>query len=183
MLDITGGDTTALTEITDIQDLLLRQEEPDLSALARLNVHRNLIAERNTHVPARLPAVWAAIGYPDRAEALARAITDPERRGQALDDLARMAGEQGDVGRAVAVARAITDPERRGRALGAWRGWRGSAVTSSRPWPPLRRLPPRGGNRRYWVTWRGWRGSAVTSSRPWLLPGRYRSGASGAGAG
>ena len=49
--DVPGGDTTALTEITDIQDLLLRQEEPDLPALARLNVHRNLIAdESDPHV-------------------------------------------------------------------------------------------------------------------------------------
>ncbi len=62
MLDITGGDAAALTEITDVQDLLLRKEKPDLSALARLNVHRNLIAERNTHVPTTLPAVWTAIG-------------------------------------------------------------------------------------------------------------------------
>ena len=172
MLDITGGDTTALTEITDIQDLLLRQEEPDLSALARLNVHRNLIAERNTHVPARLPAVWAAIGYPDRAEALARAITDPERRGQALDDLARMAGEQGDVGRAVAVARAITDPERRGRALGDLARMAGERGDLEQAVALLGRLPPRGGRRRYWLTWRGWRRSAVTSTRPWPLPGR-----------
>ena len=95
MLDITGGDTAALTEITDVQDLLLRQEEPDLSALARLNVHRNLIAERNTHVPITLPAVWAAIGHPDRAEALARAITDPDRQARALAGLARAVAEQG----------------------------------------------------------------------------------------
>ena len=37
-----------------------------------------------------LPAVWAAIGHPERAEALARAITDPDRRVQALADLARL---------------------------------------------------------------------------------------------
>jgi tetratricopeptide (TPR) repeat protein len=124
MLDITGGDTTGLTEITDVQDLLLRQREPDLPALARLNVHRNLLAERNTHVPTSLPTVWAAIGNPDRAEALARAITDPDRQAQALADLARMAGERGDldragtlVGHAEAASRAITDPDRQVQAL------------------------------------------------------------------
>ena len=118
MLDITGGDITALTEITDVQDLLLRQEKPDLSALARLNVHRNLIAERNTHVPATLPTVWAAIGYPDRGEALARAITGPDRQAQALADLARMAGGRGDLDRATAVARAIPDPGWQAQVIG-----------------------------------------------------------------
>ncbi len=117
MLDITGGDTAALTELTDVQDLLLRQEEPDLSALARLNVHRNLIAERNTHVPITLPAVWAAIGYPDRAEALARAITDPDRQARALDGLVRAVAERGDLDRAMTFVRAITDPGRQARAL------------------------------------------------------------------
>ena len=63
MLDITGGDTAALTEITDAQDLLLRLDEPDLPALARLNVHRSILADRNAHVPPSLPAVWATVGH------------------------------------------------------------------------------------------------------------------------
>ena len=96
MLDITGGDTAALSEITDLQDLLLHQEEPDLPALARLNVHRNMIVERNAHVPVTLPVVWATIGQPERAEALARAITDPGRRAHVLADLARAAATTGD---------------------------------------------------------------------------------------
>ena len=37
MLKITGGDATALTEITDFQDLLLRHEDYDLPVLARPN--------------------------------------------------------------------------------------------------------------------------------------------------
>ena len=125
MLDITGGDTAALTEITDVQDLLLRLEEPDLSALARLNVHRSIIADRNTHVPPILPAVWATIGHPERAEALARAITDPDRRAQALAGLAQ-AVAAGDRGR----ARPATGPRR---------------------WPG--RSPTRTGRRRRWLAW------------------------------
>ena len=124
LLDITGGDAAALTEITDVQDLLLRSKEPDLSALARLNVHRSIIAERNTHVPVSLPAVWAAIGHPERAEALARAITGPDQQAQVLAELARAAAAAGDPDRAralteeaVAAARAITDPDRRARVL------------------------------------------------------------------
>lgn len=91
MLEITGSDAAALTEITDVQEILVRQEEPDLPALARLNAHRALIAQRNIHIPVNLPAVWAAIGHPERAEALAQAITDPGRRTQALGDLVRAA--------------------------------------------------------------------------------------------
>ena len=95
MLDITGGDTAALTEITDVQDLLLRLEEPDLPALARLNVHRSVIADRNAHVPPILPTVWAMAGHPERAEALARAITDPNERARG----AGRAGGGGGAGR------------------------------------------------------------------------------------
>ena len=117
MLDITGGDTAALTEITDVQDFCCGCEDLDLPALARLNVHRSIIADRNAHVPPGLPAVWATIGHPDRAEALARSITDPDRQAQALADLARVAAGAGDLDRAEALARAITDPDRQAQAL------------------------------------------------------------------
>ena len=124
MLDITGGDTAALTEITDLQDLLLHQEEPDLTALARLNVHRTLIAERNAHVPVTLPGVWTAIGYPERAEALAWAIPGTDRQARALGNLAQAVADAGDVdrarelaGRAIAAARTIPDPDRRAGVL------------------------------------------------------------------
>ena len=117
MLDITAGDTAALTEIADVQDLELRLEEPDLSALARLNVHRSVIADRNAHVPSNLPAVWALVGHSERAEALARAIPDPDQRERAMTGLAQAAARAGDLDRAEAVAQMITDPHRRARAL------------------------------------------------------------------
>ena len=100
MLDITGGDAVALTEITDVQDLLLRRGDYDLPVLARLNVHRGFLAARNAHVPVNLPSVWAAIGYPDRAEALARSITDPDRRAEALAGLVAAAAKAGDLDQA-----------------------------------------------------------------------------------
>ena len=53
----------------------------------------------------------------DRAEALARAITGPDRRARALAGLAEAAADAGDLDRAQALARAITDPDRRARAL------------------------------------------------------------------
>jgi tetratricopeptide (TPR) repeat protein len=124
MLDITGGDTAALAEIMEAQHVALSRDDPDLSALARLNVHRNLIAERNAYVPVALPAVWAAIGHPERGEALARAIADPAQRTRALAALARIAIEAGDLGRArtladmmLAAIQAIADPSRRWKLL------------------------------------------------------------------
>jgi hypothetical protein len=129
MLEITGGDTAALTEITAAQNLLLRVPDSGLPGLGRLNFHRSLIAERNAHVPVNLPAVWETIGYPERAEALARAITDAGQRSQALSELARAAANAGESDRckqltdqAIAVCQAITDPVRKARMLGdlAW---------------------------------------------------------------
>jgi hypothetical protein len=87
MLDVTGGDTAALTEIADAQDLILSLDEPDLLAMVHLAIRRSSIAERNTKIPTGLPAVWAMVGHPTRAEALARAITDPYRQAQALTAL------------------------------------------------------------------------------------------------
>ncbi len=84
MLDVTGGDTATLTEITDAQDFLLSLNQPDMAAVIRLAAHRISIVERNASIPTRLPAVWALIGNPARAGALARAITNPGRRTEAL---------------------------------------------------------------------------------------------------
>lgn len=117
MLDITGGDSAALTEISETRDLLLRLGEPDLPALGRLNVHRSSIAERNAHVPAILPSVWAMLGSLPRAEALARAITSPSEQARALAGLAKIAAGAGDLDRAAALALAITSPYQRAWAL------------------------------------------------------------------
>lgn len=84
MLDITGGDTAALAEITDAQNVVLGLEEPDLLAMARLAIHRDDLADRNTNIPLDLPALWAGLGNPTRADALAHAITDRERQAEAL---------------------------------------------------------------------------------------------------
>jgi Domain of unknown function (DUF4062) len=110
MLDITGGDAAALTEITDVQDLLLRQDEPGLSDMGRLNVHRSSIAQRNAHVPPVLPAVWAMTGNLERAAAMARAIASPGRQARALAGLAKVVAARGELDRAVALALTITGP-------------------------------------------------------------------------
>ncbi len=100
MLDLSGGDAAALTEVTTTQDLLLTHPEPDLLALARLSIHRNDLASRNTNIPTDLPAVWATLGHPNRAEQIARGITDPYRQAQALAAVAQAVAAAGDLDRA-----------------------------------------------------------------------------------
>ena len=124
MLDVTGGDTAALTEITDTQDMLLSRVGPDLLAIARLAVHRTNLAERNINIPVALSIVWALTGDLDRADALASAMTDPNARVEALIGLAQAASGVPDPERARALtrrseeaARAITNQSARAEAL------------------------------------------------------------------
>ncbi|WP_322749700.1 MULTISPECIES: TIR domain-containing protein, partial [unclassified Frankia] len=71
MLDLTGGDTAALAEITDAQNTILAAESPNLTLMARLAVHRQRIADRNSNIPTDLPALWVTLGHATRAEQLA----------------------------------------------------------------------------------------------------------------
>ncbi|MGW2689555.1 hypothetical protein ACWC6I_41160 [Streptomyces sp. NPDC001414] len=96
MLSMSGGDTAALSEIAACQDMLLRCPEPDLSSMARLSHHRGRIESRNDAISATLPQVWAALGQPRRAEALAYAINDPGQRTHALAALAHTLADAGD---------------------------------------------------------------------------------------
>ncbi|MER6075006.1 hypothetical protein ABT187_40605 [Streptomyces sp. NPDC001817] len=114
MLDLLVGDTAALAELGTSQKLLLDCPEPDLYLLARLSHHRGLLESRNAGVPAGLPAVWACLGRPQRAEALARAITDPLQQVRALAGVAGVAAESGERGRAGMLA---AEAERLARAM------------------------------------------------------------------
>jgi hypothetical protein len=104
MLGITGGDAVALAEIIDVQDLMLRLKIYDLPVFARLNAHRGFIADRNARIPPGLPAVWAAVGHLDRAEALARSIPDLQSQARALADVATVAASTDDLARAAVLA-------------------------------------------------------------------------------
>jgi tetratricopeptide (TPR) repeat protein len=124
MLDVTGGDTAALAEITDAQNVVLGLDEPDLLAMARLAIHRDDLADRNTNIPLDLPALWAALGNPTRADALAHAITDRERQAEALIGVAMAVARTGDAERAGVLAEraeaAVLDmpePNRQAQAL------------------------------------------------------------------
>ncbi|MFU8853031.1 hypothetical protein ACNAW0_18885 [Micromonospora sp. SL1-18] len=97
MLGITGGDSTALLEITRAQDSIAAHANPDLTAMGRLAVHRTALMERNTNIPIGLPAVWARMGHNARGEALAYSIAEQDQQAKALAELARAANEIGDV--------------------------------------------------------------------------------------
>ncbi len=109
MRDLTGGDALAFTEISSAQQLILAQPDPDLTSLARLAVQREHLTKRNTNIPVELPAVWAMLGQPIRAESLAKGLPDPAKRAMALTQLARVAAASGDHDRA---ARLLDEAER-----------------------------------------------------------------------
>ena len=185
MLDITGGDTAALNEITAALDLIAAQDDPDLTAALRLARHRDQLTDRNTHIPRGLPAVWATLGQPARAEALARSITDPYGQAEALAAVAGALAGAGQYERAGAVARSITDPYRQAEALAAVTGALAGAGQSSAPGPWPAPSPTRTGRRRRWRRWRGrWPRPETTSRpprwrprpRPWPAPSPTRTG-------
>jgi hypothetical protein len=108
MLEVTSSDSAAVDEITITQDIL-SQRESNLAPLARLAVHRARIAEQNAEIPPRLPAVWAYLGEPGRAEAVARAISDPKERADAMVLVVRAVADNGDLDRAHGMARQAED--------------------------------------------------------------------------
>jgi tetratricopeptide (TPR) repeat protein len=124
MLDLTGGDAAALTEIRNCQSLILDLGQPDLYTLACLSRYRNHLEIRNNNIPTTLPAVWAILGQLTRAEALARGFTDPYQRTRALARLARAVAAAGEHDRARTltteaerISRSVTDPDQRTWAL------------------------------------------------------------------
>lgn len=74
MLVVSGGDAASLAEIALTQDAILGRSPPDLRAMVLLTVHRDDLIQRNANIPSGLPAVWAHLGHPLRAEALAGSI-------------------------------------------------------------------------------------------------------------
>ncbi|WP_344246638.1 hypothetical protein [Actinocorallia libanotica] len=104
MLDVSGGDATALTDITTTQTTINHSPVPDLAVCLRLALTRRYLTWRNSKIPTTLPAAWARLGYPDRAESLAGSIVDPAARMQAQRNLAEAFVLVGDPARAEALA-------------------------------------------------------------------------------
>ena len=126
MLAATGGDAAALAEITAAHALISTSASPDLLAALRLAWHRGQLDRRNAHIPFELPAVWATLGQPVRAEALARSIPSDHHQALALAGVAMAAAGAGDydrarelADRAEQIARSFTDAGWRMRVLAA----------------------------------------------------------------
>ncbi len=122
--ELTGGDAAALAEIDLAQRLLAEEGVPNLFDLLLLAVRRDGLKARNEHIPPGLPAVWVGLEQPRRAEALARSLTEPRRRAEALAAVATALAEAGSAADAVSVfeeaardAHACHDPLERARAL------------------------------------------------------------------
>ena len=108
MLDLSGGDAAALTEVRTVLDLIARQYDSNLTTALRLAYHRDQLTDRNANIPPDLPAVWATLGHYTRAEALATSITDPEQQAQALIGVAVALARAGHYEQAAQITRTIT---------------------------------------------------------------------------
>ncbi len=99
MLVLSGADSAAMAEITSAQDVLLAQDTPDLTAMSRLAVRRDALAQRSRYIPVKLPALWAALGDITKAEALALSIADPLHQVEALSKVLPAAAATGNTER------------------------------------------------------------------------------------
>jgi hypothetical protein len=108
MRNQTGGDAAAFAEIQLALQLLLQDStDVDLLGVFQLAICRDQLANHAAGLPHRLPAVWAALGDPERAMALAGSLTDRYQRWEALILLAQALARSGEVERTVQVAQSI----------------------------------------------------------------------------
>jgi tetratricopeptide (TPR) repeat protein len=124
MLDVSGGDTEAVAEITAVQEYIGGECAPDLPTLLNLAITRDRLVRRNETLPSQLAVTWVKLGYPARGEALARSITSKYAKAAAIADVAAAMAERGDLSAARPVirqaevaARSTTDPESRAVAF------------------------------------------------------------------
>lgn len=111
MLTLIGGDIAALNEIHAVQELVLEDPDPDLLTMYRLARHRDSLTERNRYISSDVPVAWARLGEFDRAETLARSISDSGTRAQALRELVGELATVGEFDRAETLARNLGDPD------------------------------------------------------------------------
>ena len=176
MLDITGGDAAALTEVTITLDLVAAQDDPDLTAALSLARHRDYLADRNTNIPASLPALWATLGQHIRAEALAASITDPDGRRRHWRQWPRSWSGPAQHEQADRPWPAPSPtPTGRRRRWRRWpRRWPGPGSTSRpRPWPAP--SPTRTCGRRRWPGALAGRPGSTSRPRPWPAPSPTRT--------
>ncbi|PSL55830.1 NACHT domain-containing protein [Saccharothrix carnea] len=120
MLDVSGGDVAAIAEIVSTQETIADGAlagTAAVAAMARLAVHRDHLRKRNSYIPLELPAVWAALGQVNRAEALAQSITSPYWRRRAQVALVEALVATGELDRAELVAHSIANAVERHESL------------------------------------------------------------------
>ena len=117
LLDLSGGDVDATSEIAACQKAILDKENPDVKAMARLAIHRDRLIGRNRNIPVELPALWAMLGQKSRAEALLGLFDDVPKQASASVSLARTLAQQGDLTAAGSVARSIILPGYQAEAM------------------------------------------------------------------
>ncbi|MFE8960434.1 hypothetical protein [Streptomyces iakyrus] len=88
MLEVTGGDAAALTEIRNAEEMVAEAGVPGLTDLVRLALRREELEQRNDTVTRTFPWAWATLGRVRRALALARSIPSLDWRALALADVA-----------------------------------------------------------------------------------------------
>lgn len=91
LLEQSGSDNAALMELTSTQRLVCRGASPDLTALGRLAIHKDLILQSNSNIPPQLPGFWAAAGEMARAEGLATSLPDTNTRTSAMTEVVHVA--------------------------------------------------------------------------------------------
>jgi tetratricopeptide (TPR) repeat protein len=126
MLKHTLDDVGSFLEITETQQLAIVSAKPAVKVFVLLAIEQERLTNRNQAIPSNLPALWVRLGQPERGQALARTIGDPNRKAVALCKLAIALADIGDV--AVAqqfiregeqVARGIPSHQNRSEALTA----------------------------------------------------------------
>jgi tetratricopeptide (TPR) repeat protein len=122
MLNLLGGDSAALAEVRASQQLILAQgdfQATVLIDLARLAHRRGKLEARNSHIPSVLPAIWASIGQPVRAEGLAMSFASPALQSRALAEIVKAFGSLEEYDRSNRTIQQIVEPAERARAQAA----------------------------------------------------------------
>ncbi|MEV6304939.1 hypothetical protein AB0M02_36390 [Actinoplanes sp. NPDC051861] len=88
LLRLSGSDVSAFAEIAVAQERLLDSPDGPFADMLRVAAHRESLVRRTSAIPVRLPAVWASLGWADRATDLARSLPSPLARARALAHLA-----------------------------------------------------------------------------------------------
>ncbi|WP_314612028.1 hypothetical protein [Streptomyces stackebrandtii] len=115
LLAVTGGDAAALGEIAAAQDALLGETDraDAVTAALRLALGRAALLRDGDRVPLALAAGWVAVGEPDRALALARAMEGV----RAVEGLCAVAWKLLDVGDRARAEALADEAERRAAEL------------------------------------------------------------------